>query len=55
MARKPGSRGVETGEAESRTGLRKGVGGGAGSQEMEQAKHNTIRERTIKRMLTLQS
>lgn len=54
MARKPGSRGVETEEAESRTGLRKG-GEGAGSQEMEQAKHNTMRERTIKRMLTLQS
>lgn len=25
------------------------------SQEMEQAKHNTVRERTIKRMLTFQS
>lgn len=50
MARKVGSRGVEAREAESRAGLRKGEGA---SQEMEQAKHHTTRERAIKRMLTL--
>lgn len=41
--------GSGSGEAESRSGLRVG-----GSQEMEPAKHRTIRERAIK-MLTVES
>ena len=47
--RKLGSKRVEAREAESRARLRKG----GKSQEMEQAKQHTIRERAIKRMLTL--